>query len=229
VKVIRLDKTGKQFEDKFIYGDRIIFKEAHPKIKDVLKGTAVKWWIGTDALTLVKYPPGSFIWHIRILLRRIYYKLIHKYIDHWIVAEHLGGYLYKFGIHDCCLVIDPPIYKKIRKRKHRDINILYYYPKCTKNRKFKEWVYGYDIFKKVESFFEGFVNFIVVDGSQNMNMIYSIIDGYIRPNRHDGWSRMLDECEINKIPYYFDGNFNPTVDGVIEFVQKIIKKRCASD
>jgi hypothetical protein len=46
------------------------------------------------------------------------------------------------------------------------------------------------------------MNFIKVDGSQDMSKIYPITDFYLRPNRHDGSSRMIRECEINEIPYY---------------------------
>jgi len=122
--------------------------------------------------------------------------------QHWFVAEHLANSI-RVAENKKYLVVDPPIIAtKIKKKKHDGFNVLYYFPSITKNIKFKKWLYGFDIFEYTREQLFPQLNYIVVDGSQNMTEIYPIVDFYLRPTRHDGHSRMIDECQINNIPYY---------------------------
>ena len=52
------------------------------------------------------------------------------------------------------------------------------------------------------------VNWIVVDGTQDMAKVYPIVDFYYRPTRHDGSPYMIRECRANNIPYYWEGYDN---------------------
>lgn len=177
----------------------------------------IKVWKGTDALTLCCFPPGKRIWYVRIVLRRLKWKVIHRFYKHIVVSESLGYYLELFGIHNYNVVADPPIsVDGIKKKSHKGVNILYYYPGDRGNRYFKRWVYGFDLYQKLLWSFRD-VKFKVVNGSQDMTEVYPIIDGYIRPNRHDGEPRMILECEKLEIPYCDSANYRL----LCQFVRKI--------
>ena len=48
--------------------------------------------------------------------------------------------------------------------------------------------------------------FLVVDNSQDMNLIFPIVDCCLLPKRLKGNPRLVSECEINKVPVYYDTN-----------------------
>ena len=172
-----------------------------------MKILRIKTWKGTDALTLCCFPPGKLIWYIRILGRRLKWRLIHRFYKHIVVSESLGYYLELFGIKQYDVVADPPIsVNEIKRKSHKGVNILYYYPGDRGNRYFKRWVYGFDLYQKLLWSFRD-VKFKVVNGSQDMTEVYPIIDGYIRPNRHDGEPRMVMECEMLGIPCCVTSNY----------------------
>ena len=211
----RLGVLSPRDAKEFIWNDRLIIKERQVRLKDLFRPNVIKWWIGTDALTLIKYPPGSLTWYIRIFFRRIWYRFAHRYVEHWAVSKRVGYELERFGIESYDIVQDEPLHTE----KSDKPNVLYYYPNKRKNRRFIDWVYGRDIFDEVKKRVD--VNWMVVDGSQDMNFIYKAIDGYIRPNRHDGMPRIILECKAMKIPYYWSSNFEPQVDEVIEFIEAL--------
>ena len=122
------------------------------------------------------------------------------------------------------VLVDPPLYpNKIKKIEHDDFNVLFYLP-VTKNQKFTDWVYGDDIARNVMSRYgdDTSVFFIYVFGNDDMNRIYPEIDFYLRPNRHDGNPRMIMECEINRIPYYWSKE-NPDIDEIIKQIEEARK------
>lgn len=89
------------------------------------------------------------------------------------------------------------------KQKHDGFNVLYYFPDWA-NDGFSKWLYGYDIFMKLKENIQlPGINFIVVNGDSDMTEIYPITDFYLRCNRHDGNSRMIRECDIQNILYYW--------------------------
>ena len=98
------------------------------------------------------------------------------------------------------------------KKKHDGFNILLYMP-ASKNKEFTHWLYGYDIYETLRDALGSRVNWIIVDGSQDMSGIYPIVDFYFRPNRHDGWPYMVQECIKNNIPYYWSKS-DPDADKV---------------
>lgn len=186
------------------------------------------WWLGTDSLTLWFNPPTSNkLWHIKLFFYRIKWKILHKLFDqHWIDNERLRKNLIKFGIDSRKIQVvndDVKYPVKIEKKAHKGFNILYYIPGKPANLggiKFLNWLYGFDIYEKLTRYFAGNsnINFIVVTGKMDMNDIYPIIDLYIRPTRHDGNGRMLEECKINDIPYLHSENGNPEVNQFIETI-----------
>ena len=119
-----------------------------------------KTWQGTDALKLISYPPGKFIWKIRIFAERILWKLFESMIDqHFVVHPRLCKYLIDFGIPEKKISVRPYYgmcnycTKICSKKEHNGINIAYYYPGDRGNRKFKQWVYGKDIIDQIIPFY----------------------------------------------------------------------------
>jgi len=180
------------------------------------------WWWGTDALTLVKNPPGNKIWHLKLILYRLKWKLYQRLFDeHWVVHKRLEKYLREFGVKTKIIIKPmPAVYGKFDKKKHQGFNVLYYCPAKPVNlggMKYIHWVYGYDIFLELQKRFKE-VNYVHVSGGRDMSKIYPIIDFYIRPNRHDGMPRIVLECRRNKIPYYWSAK-NPNVDKIINQIK----------
>jgi len=180
------------------------------------------WWMGTDALTLIKNPPGNKIWHCKLFFYRIKWRILIRFFDeHWVVEKHLGKYLKKYGVKNIKVKYDDPLYGKVEKKKHDGFNILYYCPIKAVNlggMKYIHWVYGYDIFLELQKRLKG-VNYIHVKGGTDMNKIYPIIDLYIRPNRHDGMPRIILECIKNNIPFYWSKNWKPDINEIINQIK----------
>ena len=68
------------------------------------------------------------------------------------------------------------------------------------------------------------INIIEINGNDDMELIYPIIDFYARPNRHDGNPRMIRECQINNIPYYHSYS-DPNLTDLINEQNNTIHKR----
>jgi len=159
-------------------------------------------WNGTDVLYMNKYPNVRFRFKAKIFVFRILVKVIDRFYSNrnWFIAEHLADELtLKQPKHIYQPVLDLAHYGKV---KHDGFNILLYAPK-KKNVDFIRWLYGYDIYEILRDRLGSRVNWILVDGSQDMSIIYPIVDFYIRPNRHDGWPYMVQECKKNNIPFYW--------------------------
>lgn len=189
----------------------------------------IKWWMGTDALTLVEFPPGKFSWKVKIVFKRILMKIFDRLIfEHWVVHKNLGKHLFDFGINPqkIKIAVHPPKHqKKFRKIKHDGINILYFCRGHRSNNKFKRWKYGEDLFEQVKAQVDG-VNWIVIKGTKGNEDISEYIpltDAYIRPSRHDGLPRLLLICELNDIPVYYREDFKPEVAEVVEFIENVKK------
>lgn len=194
-----------------------------------------RYWIGTDALTLVKLPPGKFIWRFRIWGRRLFWRLCWPYFEHFAYSETMICpivlNLIEFGIPRERIHLHPgPLtYQQIKKQRHDGFNVLFYASMGDgTNNRFKRWKYGVDIFEQVKAHYEkdniGWnghnINFIYVDGSQDLTRILPIVDVYIRPSRHDGAARLVRECERNNIPVFWSNRENVTAEEVIGFIEK---------
>lgn len=162
-------------------------------------------WQGSDTLFLVKYPPSRRIKYVYMFCFRLFARFVDFFVqEHVCLHKLMKFHLIEFGMKKP-ITIHPRILKhenRVQKKPHREFNILYYLPKTTANPPFTKWVYGYDIFKTLKETIKN-VNWIIVDGTMDMNEIYPIIDFYLRPTRHDGPARMRLECEVNNIPYYW--------------------------
>jgi len=186
------------------------------------------WWLGTDALTLVNNPPSSSkLWHIKLFLYRIKWKLLRGRFEHWSVHKNLNVYLELFNIN-AKLVVDPPMYPdKVEKKRHEKFNVLYYRPKPVNlgGQKYIDWYYGYEIFTDLKDYFKYFplITFIETDGTTDMRTIYPYVDCYIRPNNWDGMPRMVLECQLNDIPYMWcdkmnEGHLDPKFEDFKNFI-----------
>jgi len=72
------------------------------------------------------------------------------------------------------------------------MNVLVYYPNGYRKRVSIEWLYGIDIIKALEDQHPEW-NFIYVNGTQKD--IYENADILLRPNRHDGFPKMIAEAK----------------------------------
>ena len=147
---------------------------------------------------------------------------------HWAVSHAIMDKLNQFGIQNvhykpdfskCYLCLKP-----CPKIPHEGFNVVVYMPPPKEslfgnNRAYVEWVYGFDIIREVMQRFPA--NWIVVDGSQCMCDVWPYADAYIRPNRHDGAPRMVMEAKRLHIPTYWDREFKPTTEKVINFLEEL--------
>ena len=179
-------------------------------------------WTGTDSLLLVKFPK-EFGWTkiFYIIALRILARLTDLFgEEHFACGDLVEKNLRRFGMRRSIVqFIHPVKYGKLRKKEHKGFNVLYF---CPKNSKRNNWIYGYDIFLTLKEALRS-VNFIRVDGGYDLKEIYPLTDLYVRPNRHDGHPRMIEECILNEIPYIWTKE-NPNVE---YFVNEILRvKSC---
>ncbi len=182
-----------------------------------VKGLApIKWWMGTDALTMWLTPPGKNI--LMTVFHRIKMRLLDFFIfQHWVVHPRLIADLQKskLDLNKLAVAIHPAKYQEnVHKISHSGFNILYYDPG---GGEYERWKYGIDIIEKIKKSIIN-VNWIKIDGKQNLRTIYPIVDLYIRPSRHDGAPRILLECALNRIPAIYSEDGQPDAD---DFIRKI--------
>jgi hypothetical protein len=166
--------------------------------------------------------PTKLSKYIYFLGMTIFVKLADLFVEcHYVVSEHLINELKPLGLKKKIkILVDPPqSVAGIKRETHDGFNVLYYRG-FGANQKYNDWVYGYDIAKKVKEFFGDDVNLIEVNGNKNMQKIYPIVDFYLRPNRHDGAPRMIMECEQLGIPYYWSKE-NPDINSIQNEIIKI--------
>jgi hypothetical protein len=186
----------------------------------------IKWWQGTDAYTLYKYPPSSrLLWYVAIFFRRIFWRLFHKHFVHWINHPELGNVLEKVGIFDYVVVENPnydhTVYDKIP---HKSFNILYYHPN-KRNPKWINWIYGintiFSIIAKLKENKE--ITWIRLDGTAKMKDILPVTDCYIKVMTHisSGKNRIAKECEINNIPVIYT-DYTKTSEENVNYVLRRI-------
>lgn len=186
-------------------------------------------WTGTDSLMLIDVSKRSFrkkvVW---IMFRFIVWVLDRFYVEgHYVDSKNLGDNLRKFGVIRPIRVRPDPVKYQIKLPKiaHNGFNVLYYCP--DPDNKFNRWLYGYDIYKVVKEQLPA-INFIHVDGSQSLRDIYPITDFYLRCNRHDGASRMVQECQIQEIPYYHSQK-DPDINEIINEIARTIRSETLTD
>jgi len=112
------------------------------------------------------------------------------------------------------------------------MRILIYCPVVTDSRIDYNWLYGRDIVRglmKLEPDWE----FISCTGNTTKDKLYSGIDVYLRPTRHDGMPIMVQEAQALGIPVvwsYSNGYYiEPTIEGIYSELKFIEKSLCKKD
>ena len=182
------------------------------KIIAYLVGSEVRWLVKTFPSDMRKVPYITWV-KVRAWLLRPFVS------EWWVDAEHLVDLVRQHNPKaKTRVVVDELKYpKSFPKEKHEGFNVLYYYPAKEYNKSYCRWVYGQDIVCCLIRWLSE-VNFICVDGTQDMSKVYPIVDAYIRPNRGDGTPRIVKECEINDIPYLWTHE-NPQTQDFYEFIK----------
>jgi glycosyltransferase involved in cell wall biosynthesis len=182
----------------------------------------VRWWLGTDVWLLWAFPKGRG--RLSVIKHRLKYHLTKFLVtENWVTSEILEEELIACHVRRTKVRyhIRGMLTEKIKKIPHDLVNIAYYYPKNSGD--FQRYVYGIDLIEKLELMFPyPIVNWIPLDGKFTMREVYSIVDAVVRPSRHDGRPRILEECKLNSIPYYWSESGTPDLDSMSEFVTKVI-------
>jgi len=141
---------------------------------------------------------------------------------HYCDSENIKDNLLAFGTKKQIVVMPDKLkhIHKFDKERHDKFTILFYLPKRL-DMDFCKWLYGYDIFLKIKERLPDF-HYLVVEGNSDMKYVYPFVDFYLRPNRHDGASRMRRECEIQDIPYYWTQK-DPSVREAIKAIEDVAK------
>lgn len=168
----------------------------------------VRWWLGTDVLTLWMKPPGFS--RIRVVLHRVKaYLLNFLFEENWFVTEKLMNEVpvflklknKKVEIHFCEDV----------KLKKNPLIVGYYMP--DRKNKYNWWVYGGGTIEELKEYTKNQnIVFINYDGSYRVEDFLSVIDCYIRPSRHDGLPRILLLCQNHGIPFCYANNWQKMID-----------------
>ncbi len=179
-------------------------------VKFTVSHHLIHWWKGTDSLKLIMYPPTlNKVWYVRIFLERIIFKCTEWMIrEHWVDHQCLVSNLVEFGVDPKKILVryDYIWTETIKKRKHSKFMVLYY-EYHGKNKYFKDWLYGNDIIKSAIKHFENNKQIAFRSITNRMTKrrvleLLAVTDAYIRPNRHDGNSRLRLFCKINNISVY---------------------------
>jgi len=182
----------------------------------------IAFFQGTDALLISRWNfPCRPYKRLYQIWMRIKIKLLNPFInEYWVDHSGLERELRKAGITKIVKLRPDELWypEPIKKIKHKEFNILYYYPGDRGNAKLWRWVYGYDIYLELKQKLKN-VHWIVVNGTADMMEVLPVIDFYLRPNRHDGASRLRQECEINNIPYYWTRE-KPNISEIIKQIEK---------
>lgn len=178
------------------------------------------FWTGTDSLMLIDFSMRKLSKRPYWFVFRILVKIMDLFIEgHYCDSENIAANLRKFGTRKKIRVFHDKLnHTKIYPEKnHEGFNVIYYNPVKRKDKKFIRWLYGLDIIEQVKNEMSH-INFIELDGTKDMAEIYPITDFMLRPNRHDGASRIRQECEIQRIPYYWTCK-NPIITDIIESIE----------
>lgn len=181
------------------------------------------FWTGTDSLMLVDYSMRKLRKRPYWFVFRVLIKIMDYFIEsHYCDSENVADNVRKFGTRRPVKILHDKInyLHRFEKQPHEGFNVIYYNPVNRADRGFKRWLYGIDIIKQVRRRMPE-INFIELDGDVDMSKIYPITDFMIRPNRHDGASRMRQECDVNEIPYYWtNGKTEPNANEIIKKINE---------
>ena len=161
------------------------------------------------------------------------FRILVRILDRFFVQEHYcDSYTVAHNLHKAKVKQKVSVFKdriqhteRYPRVVHDTFNILYYYPKNRKggDDEFTRWLYGIDIIDEIKFHYQENPNirFIEVCGNNDMYSIYQYTDFLLRPNRHDGASRMRQECEVQGIPYYWtNGTTVPSFEKAVYHINK---------
>lgn len=185
------------------------------------------FWTGTDSLMLVDYSMRKWkkkpYWFVfRWLIRILDFFIECHYCDSVNVADNVR----KFGTRKQVKVFHDKVNysNKFTKIPHKWFNVIYYNPKSRTDKQFTRWLYGIDIIEKVKEKLPN-INFVELDGTKDMSEVYPIADFCLRPNRHDGASRMIQECRINEIPYYHTYSDTSDINNIVKQIKNELNNK----
>lgn len=203
------------------YGDVVVTEDCAIflgsfKVKNLIKfrnKKIIRWWVGTDALTMWFFPPGKS--KIKILIHRIKSYLLNPLIyEHWFVSERLRNEILtktNLNIKRSMIVVHEA--SDIVKLENPFV-VGYYMPEETV---YNKWVYGYTIIRSVKLYFrKDNIVFLRYNGKDDIRVFLSLIDVYIRPSNHDGTPRLNLLCEKNNIPYTTNQDFDYLINWIKE-------------
>jgi len=182
-------------------------------------------WYGTDVLKLVMFPPGKFIWKFRIILHRIFWKLVWNIFDmHYINTVNLKKGLIDFGISEKKIEVKPvphnmAIYSK---KDHNKFTILFFVRQEKSNQKYKDWIYGQEYLEILKRRID--CHWIVVDGTYDMAEVYPYVDLYIKISQtiYNDLNRISKECLLNKIDVIHFKAYQDNIEDLVKWIN--IKK-----
>ena len=189
----------------------------------------ILYFTGSDVLLLNEYPKQlSKRKHLYIWLYRMFVRMSSFCVEGIAVTdEHLINELQLFGFNKEITVVHSNVLHKQKycRFPHKGFNVFYYCPGGSDQR-WNKWVYGHDIFCKVRDHYKDDqrVNFIRSWGQFDMTATFPITDFMLRPNRHDGDARMIQEAIIQGIPYYWSYE-NPDFDEIIKAIDNAKRRR----
>ena len=185
------------------------------------------FWTGTDSLMLVDYSMRKIkkrpYWFVfRILTRKLEYFIEAHYCD----SENVADNIKKFGTRKKVIVKHDHVSypERFNKKKHKGFNVIYYNPKSRADKDFLKWLYGIDIIEKAKGILPE-LNWIELDGTKDMKEIFPIADFCLRPNRHDGASRMIQECKINNIPFYHTYSNTADINNIVKQIKNELNNK----
>ena len=187
-------------------------------------------WTGSDVMFLNENPPHYPKY-------KIFYRLVLKawawigdrsglITKHVVTSEHLikelkKGLKTKLPIEVRPSEIKPIAYKKPRNAR---FTVGYYSPLPKKTfgwqRSYLDWLYGKDIISGIQTQFQfNKIQFYPLYSEVDFKNWINSIDCYIRPNRHDGQSRLSMACESYGIPY-LESKHDPVYGDFAKFIHK---------
>jgi hypothetical protein len=206
------------------YGDRLILHDGKTvvycgtiRLSDVIRDlfarkSLVRWWWGTDALTLHSFPPGLSRW--RILLHRIKSRLLKPIFKNWTFGPGLIEELNRCGYSVQSVVVTPPHHTKLYRGPVLFVGV--YVPNRSE---YSRWKYGLDIVDQVKACFQGDSSVMFIEFGRDGKLALQLMNCYIRPSRHDGFPRLILACKANGISYYYKENFRHNVSEIVHFIQ----------
>ena len=183
------------------------------KLISYIVGSEARWLTKTFPTDKRKIPYLLFV-KLRAWLLRPFVQ------EYWVDSEYLVPFIKKFKKDAKTRVVTDTIKysTKYPKIKHIGFNVMYYYPKNEYNKKYCQWVYGKDIIDRLINLHPEY-SWVRIDGTQDLSKEFPLVDVYIRPNRHDGTSRLVQECTIQEIPVLYT-QCNPQLEDFDNFLRQ---------